>query len=69
MAGWMIEATVGGTDLKDDKVEEKEGVNGGGVDAAEEGTDGASDFCGAVGDRRQEIEGLGCKALVAIREQ
>ena len=59
----------GGTDLKDDIAEEKEGVNGGGVEAAEEGIDGASDFCGAVGDRRQGIGSLGCKALVAIREQ
>jgi len=63
------EAMFGGTDLKDDIVEEKEGVNGGGVEAAEEGIDGAFGFCGAVGDRRREIGSLGCKVLVAIREQ
>lgn len=63
---------LGGAELKDDSldiVEEKEGVNGGGVDAAEEIIDGTSDFCGAVGDCRQEIGNLGCKAPVAIREQ
>jgi len=52
------EAMLGGVELQDDSldmVEEEGGVNGEGVEAAEEVIDGASDFCDAVGDRRQEI--------------
>lgn len=71
MAGWMIEELVG-AEVEDESsgvAEEKGGVDGGGVDAAEEVDDGVSDFCGAIGDRRHGTGSMVCKGPVATAGQ